>query len=140
MSALDATAAVLALLATDANLTTYDGRVPTDPTTGKLPARPYVVVYGPSDGAGAWSVDSLAGASQRVDGVVTTTVVGDSAASVRIIAKRVRSLLLDTVLDVTGRASFPVRHEAGQDVRRDDDVSPPVLYAVDRWLCQSVPA
>lgn len=140
MSSPDATAAVLDLLEADANIKVYDGRVPTDPTTGKLPPRPYVVVYGPPDGAGTWAVDSLAGTSRWVDGVVTTTMVGDSAESVRIVAKRVRAALLDVTPDITGRASFPIRHSSGLNVTRDDDVSPPVLYAVDRWLCQSVPA
>lgn len=140
MSSPDATAAVLALLAADVNVTVYDGEVPTDPATGKLPARPYVVVYGPPDGDGGRLVDSLAGTSHRADGVVTTTVVADNAESVRIIAKRVRALLLDVVPAVTGRVCFPIRHDSGQNIARDDDVQPPVLFAVDRWLCQSVPA
>jgi hypothetical protein len=140
VSAPDATAAVLALLRADANLTVHDGKVPTDPTTGKLPARPYVVVYGPPDGDGDRIVDSLSGSSSRSDGVVTTTVVGDTAESVRIVAKRVRAALLDVSPTVTGRSSFPIRVSSSQDVRRDDDVQPPVMYAVDRWLVQSVPA
>ena len=140
MSSPDATAAVLALLTADVNVKVYDGEVPVDPATGRLPARPYVVVYGPPDGDGAHSLDSLAGGSNRADGVVTTTYVGDSAEAVRIVAKRVRGLLLDRTPAVTGRSSFPIRHSSGQNVTRDDDVQPPVLFAVDRWLCQSVPA
>lgn len=136
MTAVDA---VLALLGT-AQVTVHDGRVPLDPVTGKLPPRPYVVVYGPGDGDGTRRVDSLAGTSRWVDGVVQTTVVGDSALAVRIVSARVITALLDVTPAVAGRSCFPIRHDDSQTVRRDDDVQPPVLYGVLRWLLQSVPA
>lgn len=118
----------------------HDGRVPVDQVTGRLPARPYVVVYGPSDGDGTHRVDDLAGRSGWVEGRVQTTVVADSAEACRIIAARVRGSLLDVVPTITGRVCFPIRHDDSQPVRRDDDVQPPVLYAVDRWLIQSTTA
>lgn len=137
MSNADAAAAALALLRADVNLTVYDGLVPVDPTTGKLPTRPYVVIYAP---VGRSTVYNLAGQSGALEASIQTTCVGDTAESCRIIGRRVKAVLLDVVPSVVGRVSFPIRHEDSRPIERDDDVQPPVLFAVDRWLTQSVPA
>ena len=134
---IDAAAAVLALLAADTNLRVYDGMVPTDPTTGRPPPRPYVVIYAP---VGLSTVHNLTGTSGALEASIQTTCVGDTAESCRIVARRVKAALLDVVPVVSGRASFPIRHEYSEPARVDNDVAPPVLFAVDRWLTQSVPA
>lgn len=134
----DAAAAILALLSADPDLTTFDGIVPLD-AAGKLPGRPYVVMWSPPvPGA---SLDSLAGRSGRWDHIVTTTVVGDTSGSVGVAARRVRAAVLDVVPAVTGRASFPIRLDGEPTpIRPDEDVQPPVLYSVMRWLCSSLPS
>lgn len=137
MTNLDAAGACLALLAADVVLTVYDGFVPVDPVSGRLPARPYVVVFAPG---GRSTVFNLAGVSGDLSASVQTTCVGDTAESCRIVARRVKAALLDVRPAVVGRVSYPIRHEDSQPPTRDDDVQPPVMYAVDRWRTASVPA
>jgi hypothetical protein len=134
VSATDTAAALLALLAADPNLKVYDGKVPVD-NTGKPPTRPYVVLYAPDDTS---SVDDLTGRSRRGDGVYQVTTVADEADSLRLVRKRVKTVLLDVRPDVTGRTSFPIRHDYSNPALRDDDVQPPVMYGTDGWRCASV--
>lgn len=122
-----------------AGLTVFDAKVPVT-SAGAIPDRPYVVVYGPSDGQGTSRVDSLAGTSGWVDGIVQTTVVADNAEACRVIAAKVKAALADVTPTITGRVTFPIRHDDSLPIRRDDDVQPPVLIAVDRWLYQSATA
>jgi len=135
----DAAEAVVALITADPNLKVYDGKVPTDPATGKLPSRPYVVIW--SSPVPSAARDTLSGRSGWWEEIVTTTVVGDSIGSVRIVSRRVREAVLDVIPAVTGRVSVPIRMDGGPlPIQADQDVQPPVLYAVIRWLCSSVPA
>jgi hypothetical protein len=135
----DAAAALLALLVADPYLTVFDGKVTLDPATGKLPSRPYVVQWSPPvPGTG---LDTLSGRSGWWEETITTTIVGDSIESVRIVGRRVRAAVLDKTPDVTGRTSLPIRMDGDPlPVQPDNDVQPPVLYAVIRWHCSSVPA
>lgn len=138
MTSADAAAAFLALLTADTNLTVYDSKVPTDlTTTGKLPARPYVVMYA---AVGRSTVFNLAGQSGALEASIQTTVVADSAESCRIAGRRVKAAVLDVVPVIVGRVSYPIRHEDSQPPRADQDVQPPVMYSVDRWYTNSVPA
>jgi hypothetical protein len=95
------------------------------------------VLYAP---AGTSTVHNLAGTSGALEASIQTTSVGDTAEACRIVARRVKAALLDVRPTVTGRVSFPIRHEDSLPPQVDNDVAPPVLYAVDRWLTASVPA
>jgi hypothetical protein len=134
----DAAAAILALLDADAALKVFDGKVPTNVTTGRLPARPYVVLWSPPIPSA--TLDTLSGRSGWWELIVTTTVVGDTADSVRIVSRRVREALLDVVPDVVGRESVPIALEGVQPIQADQDVQPPVLYSAIRWLASSTTA
>lgn len=134
----DTTSALLALLAADAHLVIFEGRVPAT-AGGQPPAPPYVVVYAPGPDGQAM-VANLSGQSLDYDGEWQTTTVGLEADSVRVVQARVRAALLDQRPVIAGRVSFPIRHAGSQPARRDDDVQPPVIYATDQWRCMSVPA
>jgi hypothetical protein len=135
----DAAAALLALLVADVNLTVYDGVVPINPATGKLPSRPYIVMWSPPIPGAA--IDTLAGRSGWWEETITTTIVGDNVESIRIATRRVRADVLDVIPVVTGRKCLPIRMDGDPlPVQPDNDVQPPVLYAVIRWRCSSVPA
>lgn len=138
MTNVDAAAAVFALLTADTSLKVYDGTVPLD-AQGKLPARPYVVQWTPPIPSA--SLDTLSGRSGWFEQAVSVTVVGDSAASVGIVARRVRAALLDVVPVVVGRVSLPIRMDGTPtSTQADQDVQPVVLYSVLRWACSSTPA
>ena len=137
MTNVDAAAAVLALLGADTNLTVYDTVVPVDPTTGVPPLRPYVVVYAP---VGKSTLNNLTGNSGALEALIQTTCVGDTAESCRIVSRRVKADLLDIRPVIVGRVSFPIRHADSRPPQVDNQVQPPVLFAVDRWLTSSVPA
>lgn len=135
----DDAAAILALLNAQPQLAgkVYDARVPVDPITLKPPARPYVVLYAQAPHA---TVYNLTGVSGMTDAVHQTTVVGDEADSVRIIQAYVKTALLDVAPAITGRLSFPIRHDYSNPVRRDDDIQPPAMYATDGWQLYTVPS
>jgi hypothetical protein len=135
----DTAAAFLALLVADQNLKVLDGEVPTDPGTGRLPDRPYVVMWSPPiPGAG---LDTLSGRSGWWEETITTTIVGDTVDSIRIATRRVRGAVLDVVPVVVGRTCLPIRMDGDPlPIQPDNDVQPPVLYAVIRWKCSSTPA
>jgi hypothetical protein len=136
---LDDAAAVLALLVADTNLKVYDGSPPVDPTTGKLPARPYVVLWSPPIPAA--TIDTLSGRSGWFEQIPQTTIVGDTPESVRIVSRRVRTALLDVVPVVADRVCLPIRMEGNPlPIQPDTDVAPPVLWSAIRWLCSSTPA
>lgn len=139
MTNADAAAAVLALLVADTNLTVFDGKVPVNPVDGKLPARPYVVMWSPPVPHSI--IDNLSGRSGWQEQIVTVTCVGDTAGSVAIVARRVRDAVLDVVPVVTGRVSLPIRMDgAPTPTQADNDIQPPVMYSVLRWACSSTPS
>lgn len=124
-------AAVRNLVDTVPNVTVYDGGVPNSPTY------PYVVLYGDQ---GAALANAYTEVSTYRSFRVQTTTVAVNQPQARALAERVESALLDVRPAVTGRTCGPIRKEASQPVRRDDDVDPAVFYAVDIWLLTSVPA
>lgn len=124
-------AAVLEALRGTAGLNVHDGVAPDSPTY------PYVVIYADS---GAASRSTLLAVSDRLEVTVQATAVGRSPESARWVAERVRGALLDARLPVPGRRSFPVTHEESRLLGRDDDVQPPVFYAVDLYRLTTVPA
>jgi len=74
------------------------------------------------------------------DQVVQVTYVGRVAEQADEMRDRGRGALLGTTLTVTGRHCWPVRLADSQAVQRDDDTTPPVWYAADRYLIHTVPA
>lgn len=97
----------------------------------------YAVVYpgltGPTDGpVSATSWDAVQGWQ--------VTYVGKSAEQADNMRDRGREALLGRVLAVTGRATEPVDLSDSTNVTRDDDVSPALYFAVDRYRARTTPA
>lgn len=112
-------------------LTVHDSLVP-----GEKPPLPYVVTYTDS---GLATTDRLVTVSNLRDVTVQTTCVGSTATSVRAVRDRVAGRVLDHTLIVGGWRCWPIRHLTADRVRRDDDVTPPVLYGVDEWRWRAEP-
>jgi hypothetical protein len=98
-------------------------------------APPYVVLY-PEPGAPGAA--SLADDRVRWSGVVQITAVGATAEQAMNLIDRCTAAL-SAPLAVAGRVSWRPQALDGQPVRRDDDVNPPVFYAVARWRLRSMP-
>jgi hypothetical protein len=114
---------------TAAGLTVFLGGAP--PTS----APPYCVLY-PEPGTPVRA--SLA--DDRVDYVSTVqvTCVGESAEQALNYADR-SSAAMSPPLVVTGRTARRPEHLDGQPVQRDDDITPPLFYAVARYRLRSTP-
>lgn len=114
---------------TTAQIPAYLGGAPQDVTA------PYVVLYPEPGAPGAASL-----ADDRVwwSGIVQATSVGQTAEQALNVADRCATAL-SAPLQVAGRASWRPQALGGQPVRRDDDVTPPVYYAVARWRLRSMP-
>jgi hypothetical protein len=121
--------AALAALQADEGLTVFDGPAP------DLQMPPYVVVYFSvdSEGSDRFTVEST-DASLRL----ITHCVGANTKAARIVAGRVRALLLDTLLEVEGLKPFPVRHEYGLPPTADQSTGHLVVDAVDGWTAKAV--
>lgn len=116
-----------------AGLTVYLGGAP----SGVVPTatEPFVVLY-PQPGRA--QVASLADDRTNYSGVVQLTCVGLTAEQALWVSDRATAALSE-VLAVTGRTSWKPEALEGQPVQRDDDVVPPVYYAVARWRLRSIP-
>lgn len=62
---------------------------------------------------------------------VQVTTVGMTRASAEALRDDFRRILHDVTVDIDGYSIVWTEHAAGQDVTRDDDVTPSVFYAVD---------
>ncbi|MFJ8474202.1 hypothetical protein [Kitasatospora sp. NPDC094011] len=113
-----------------AQLTTYLGGAP----QGVAP--PYAVLY-PSPGAPARA--SLADDRVNWVSVLQITCVGATGEQALNYADRSQAAL-DAPLAVAGRTGWRPEALDGQPVARDDDVTPPVYYAVARWRLRSTPS
>lgn len=114
-----------------AGITTYDGEPPA------RPAFPYVSVY---TSLGTTGRTTLAAKSDRRDGSLQTTIVGETPEQVRGLQARVRGVLVDSRPVVAGRRFWPLAVDDAQPIRPDRDVTPPVFYAVDRYPLSHVPS
>lgn len=126
----DAVTTVLA----NAGLTVYlggapAGTVPTDTT-------PYIVLY-PDPGAPQRA--SLADDRTYFAVVVQLTCVGLTAEQALNVSDRAQAALVPPLL-VASRAAWRPEALDGQPVRRDDDVTPPVYYAISRYRLRSIPS
>lgn len=121
-----ATAALLTLLATNANLTVVDG----DVTVGQQP--PYLVVYtagGPDEG------DNLGLYSNEATMRAYVHAVGETAAAARIVAGQAAATITDQRLTVPGWVCGPIKRELSQPPQRDESTGVVVMDQVDvyRW-------
>ena len=114
-----------------AGLTAHDGEVPAGASL------PYVVLYADQGQASSTRFDA---ASDRRAFRVQTTSVGGTVEQARWAAEKVQAALLDARLTIPGRATWPLRQETSRPIARDDDVTPPLFYAVDVWRLDSLPA
>lgn len=115
-------------------LTVLDGVAP----AGQTP--PYVLVYLHMEAPEGADSRSVTGGSSRLVVRVYCHCVGANAVAARAVSQRVRGVLLDTVLAVTGRVCWPVRHEESQPPQRDESTGVLVMDQVDVYRLESVPA
>lgn len=125
---LDHVDAVTAAL-TAQGLTVYLGGAPAGQSA------PYCVLY-PDPGMPVRA--SLADDRVNFITVVQITCVGTTAEQALNYADRASSAL-SAPLPVTGRTAWRPEHLDGMPVQRDDDVTPPVFYAVGRYRLRSTP-
>lgn len=102
-------------------------------------ALPYAVMYPLGS-----SVFDGSHAAQDLDSdawpVTQVTFVGESREQVDDLRDAVRAAVLGTYLTVAGRRVGPVRLHDERGVDKDDDTTPPLLFAVDRYRAYSTPA
>lgn len=131
--------AVLALLAADVLLVTYDGRVPDPPA---VPVQQYVLVYmsaSTPDGAIAPDKVRLSNDSDVIDLSIVCHCVGGDAVAARAISGRVRALLLNVRPVIAGRVCMPIRWREGQPAQRDETTGRLVMDQVDVYGLVTVP-
>lgn len=116
--------AVLAALNANSNLTVVDGPAP------KGTAPPYVVtyVYIPTETRN--KVNS--GTNETTVSIVTHSTAANTQ-SVAIVARQVRSSLLDQVMAVTGYVCTRITHESGSPPDWDDSTGVVVMAQIDQW-------
>ena len=125
----DHDAAVKTLLSGDATLTTYDGEIPED-----APGQ-YVVFYlnAPSGLGRRLSADA-----PKARFLLSTMSVGTSPNECRLIAEKVRTRLIRSRLNVTGRICDPfLPPDSPAPIRRDDEIDPPAWIVTDVWAFTS---
>lgn len=93
-----------------------------------------------------WAGQSTSGEGTAVDAATDgvqgwqVSTFGSTAEQADAIRDRCRTALLGKRLTLAGRSCDPVRYSDGQNVVRDDDVSPPVYFAADRFTANTYPA
>lgn len=120
--------AILDLLRADTVLKVCDGQVPDGVTV------PYVVVYlyaQPMRG------DDLTAMSRERKTRATIHCVGETAASARIVAKRVEDALLDKTPSIPGRVCWPIEGEYTQPPIRDEYTGVPTMDVISTWVLKS---
>lgn len=125
--------AVMTLLAADTSIRVYRAIVPGSPVL------PYAVLFAGAPGA---APGDYGFASTWREFRFHINTVGSTDEQVFALAERIEARLLDVRPTVAGRTTGPVTKtlETPQPLQRDDDVSPPVLYATEVWEYSSVPA
>jgi hypothetical protein len=115
--------------AIDPKVTVYDGAVPATPNK---PAVPYVVVY---PDTAPLSRDRLAAESTLARLRFQVTSVGVTRDHAQAVADTANAALIDHRLTVPGWAPGPIALDEALavPVRPDQDVTPPVFYAVEQF-------
>lgn len=120
-------------------LQVLDGHVDDGVTT------PYALVYfyiETPDGLQAPDAVNLTFDSDVIDAWAYVHCVGGEPQAERAsrgVAGRVRSVLLNKTLTVTGRSCFPIRWREGQPPQRNEDTSTTIVDTVDVYCFRSVP-
>jgi hypothetical protein len=65
--------------------------------------------------------------------------VGETATAADVVAGAVRTVLLDAIPVVAGRACFPIRSESGTDARPDESTGILVMDTIEIYRLESVP-
>ena len=118
-------------------LVVLDGVVP----AGVTP--PYVLLYFTvSTPAGEMPADSTSidMTSDRLVLRAYSHSVGANAQAARMVADRVWGALFNAAVQVPGRTCWPVRHDDGQPMTRDESTGVAVMDQVDVWRLETIPA
>ena len=115
----------LAALASNTNLTDFDGKVP-DPTPDPPWVLTYVTVSWPRDGIGT----ALTAQQVTVTATATCHCVGLNAAAARAVGMQVRSSLLNLKPVIAGRICSPVKQDDSQPPDRDESTGRLVMDQV----------
>lgn len=108
----------------------YDDAVP----NGTLP--PYIRVFLKVSYP---DMTALTNKSDRAMLRILCHCVGETSTAADVVAGAVRSVLLDVVPTVSGRACFPIRNESGVDVRPDESTGILVMDAIEIYRLESIP-
>lgn len=115
-------------------LVVYVGAVP----AGTLP--PYVCVYFSHVNPEQAESQALDGASTRVVMRAICHSVGGNATAAMAVAQRVSTTLLDVRPVISGRTCFPIRHELGEDPRRDESTGTQIQDKLDVYRLETLPS
>lgn len=97
---------------------------------------PYAVLF-PSPGM---TDGDLCDVNEYLDYRVQVSCVAATQEGAEAVADIVKTTLAGQRLSVTGRALYPMQILSDQPATRDDQVAPPVHYAVVQFGCRSGPA
>jgi hypothetical protein len=97
---------------------------------------PYVVLY-PSPGM---TDGDLCDVNEYLDYQVQATCVAATQEGAEAVADQVKTVLAGRRLAVTGRSLYPMQILSDRPATRDDQVAPPVHYAIVQFGCRSGPA
>lgn len=98
----------------------------------------YAVVYPIGSATFDGSLDGSDGQGDAWP-ITQVTYVGRTREQADALRSKVREQLLGQAVTVNGRRVGPVELDVELAVTRDDDVRPPVFYAIDRYRCYSTP-
>ncbi len=115
-------------------LVVYRGKVP----TGATP--PYVVVYISHVSPEKAESQGLDGRSTRIVVRATCHSVGGNEDAALAVAQRVSDALLDVTPSIAGRSCWPIRHELGEDPRRDESTGTQVQDKLDVYRLETLPS
>lgn len=92
---------------------------------------PYAVVYPLVDES---SEGSLVNPTQAVTWAWQVTSVSNGAAGAQWMQQKVRAALHGFTPTVSGLGTTPIELVDGSAITRDDSLSPPLFYAIDRFI------
>lgn len=106
-----------------------EANAPSDTTT------PYAVVYQLDEQDNPETLGNLTDAHESTFFAWQVTSVGADANEAQWMQQKVRAALLGWQPTVSGITCGFVERDGGTGVTRDDDLQPPLFYAVDRFVC-----
>lgn len=129
---------VVSVLATETGKQIGDAAAPDDI---EIPAGlPYANVQSIGDADREASFAELLTEGDLISEIQVTSV-GESRKQAQWMSDRIReSFIAANLTGWTGRTIQLVELDSGNEVERDDDIQPPLFYAVDSYLVYSTPA